>query len=308
MNERVNGRTDAGTGAAPGGIPLHEVCGHLLRRAQQVHTALWTEAFGAELTSPQYGVLTVLALHPGIDQKRLGELVSLDKASTADVVSRLSARGWIQRQRDPADARRNILALAPAAASELDHLTPAAQAVQDRLLEPVPEPARPLLLSGLRRLARLDERLVADVGPDSPLVLRTDVPGSLLRRAQQVHTALWATTFGGGITGPQFAAVQVLAQHPGISQRELGERAALDKSTGADVLARLERKGWVRRAQDGRDARIRILNLTEQARDAAESTVAAVMGVQELLLEPVPAAERRDFLAALARVAYSGRA
>ncbi len=292
-------------GAPLGGVPMHAICGHLLRRAQQVHTAIWTESFGTDLTSPQYAVLTALAAHPRIDQHRLGQLVSLDKSSVADVVARLTDRAWIVREGDPQDARRNVLTLAPGVGATLDRLTSIAQSVQDRLLEIVPMAQRPHLVSGLRQIASLDPRNWAAFVVSPISTLRSDAPGALLRRAQQMHTALWTETFGQTITGPQFAAVQTLAQHPGISQRSLGERAALDKSTAADIIARLARRGWVERENDPFDRRLRLLTLTTTGRETAESTFKPVMQIQERLLEPVPASERERFLEALAVLAYS---
>lgn len=292
-------------GAPLGRVPMHAICGHLLRRAQQVHTAIWTESFGADLTSPQYAVLAALAEHPRIDQHRLGQLASLDKSSVADVVARLTDRAWIIREGDPQDARRNVLTLTPGVESTLDRLTTIAQSVQDRLLEIVPMAQRPQLVSGLHQIASLDPRNRPAFVVTPISTLRSDAPGALLRRAQQMHTALWTENFGQTMTGPQFAAVQTLAQYPGISQRDLGERAALDKSTAADIIARLARRGWIARENDPLDRRLRLLALTTTGKQTAESTIETVMQVQERLLEPVPASERERFLEALALLAYS---
>lgn len=292
-------------GAPLGRVPMHAICGHLLRRAQQVHTAIWTESFGADLTSPQYAVLAALAEHPRIDQHRLGQLASLDKSSVADVVARLTDRAWIVRESDPQDARRNVLTLTPGVESTLDRLTTIAQSVQDRLLEIVPMAQRPHLVSGLHQIASLDPRNRPAFVVTPISTLRSDAPGALLRRAQQMHTALWTENFGQAMTGTQFAAVQTLAQYPGISQRDLGERAALDKSTAADIIARLARRGWIARQNDPLDRRLRRLTLTTTGKRTAESTIKTVMQVQERLLEPVPASERERFLEALAVLAYS---
>lgn len=269
---------------------------------------MWTEAFDAELTSPQYSVLTVLAASPGIDQRQLGGFVSLDKSSAADVVARLVERRWVERARASTDARRDVLTLTADALGALERITPRARVVQERLLELVPPPERPALLDGLRLIARVDDSLIASVEPHSAIVLGIDAPGSLLRRSQQVHTAIWAETFVGELTGPQFAAMQVLAGSPGISQRDLGERGALDKSTAADIVARLVRRGWIERARDPLDGRSRILTLSGEARASVDTVMVDVMRVQERLLEPVSREERQPFLAALALVAYAERA
>src|SRR5258708_19869885 len=79
--------------------------GHLIRRAQQVHYWLWNAEVSADVTSPQFAVLYALRAGKNIDQKTLGERVSLDRSTTAEVVARLASRGLLQRFRDPTTAR-----------------------------------------------------------------------------------------------------------------------------------------------------------------------------------------------------------
>jgi DNA-binding MarR family transcriptional regulator len=279
---------------APGGVPLSGVCGHLLRRSHQVHSLLWGQEFGAELTSPQYAVLTALAARPGIDQARLGDLVALDKSSVADVVARLAGRMWVARDRDPADTRRNVLALTPAAAIALRHLAPKSARVQQRVLAPLPAGRRDRFLGGLRAVARFEP------GPDN------DVPGHLIRRAQRVHTAYWAQVFDRELTGPQYAAIHVLARWPDINQRQLGDAAGLDKSTAADLLDRLDRRGWVVRHRDPADGRGKLLALSDAGAALVDDLAPRVAEVQAALLAPVAQPDRDDFLQALALVAYAG--
>lgn len=290
----------------PGGVALPQICGHLIRRSQQVHNALWAEEFASDLTSPQYGVLSVLAVRPGIDQVQLGELVSLDKSSTADVVARLAGRMWVSRERDPDDARRNVLALTPAAAVAFRHLAPMSQRVQERVLAHVPDGDREDFLCRLRAVARFDSASVIGRSPRHQVTVHIDVPGHLIRRAQRVHTAYWADVFDRELTGPQYAAMHVLAQWPDINQRQLGEAAALDKSTAADIIDRLERRRWVVRHRDPADRRGKLLALSDEASAVIDELAPRVAEVQDLLLEPLAPAQRESFLRVLARVAYAG--
>lgn len=281
--------------------PLASVCGHLLRRAQQVHNALWFTRVGMDPTSPQYAVLEAIIGAPGVDQRQVGEIASLDKSSTMDVVDRLSRRGWIERRRDPADGRRDILEPTAEAGAALRRLRPRVHEVQELLLDPLPPSERARLVQRLARVARFDSE-----GSASSRVLR--IPGHLLRRAQQVHTALFADEFDRELTGPQYAALQVVAENPGISQRELGERAALDKSTAADLVRRLGRRGWVVQGIDQHDRRRRTLTLTAEARTACAAFSGRVLRVQDALLDPLDEGERAHFLRALGPVAYRAAA
>ena len=87
--------------------------------------------------------------------------------------------------------------------------------------------------------------------------------GSLIRRAQQRHTSEWVRLVSNTITSVQFAALAVLAEKPGASQRELGDVLEIDRSTIADLVARLERNGLVAREQDTQDRRRNVLKLTQ---------------------------------------------
>lgn len=271
-----------------------------------MHNALWVEEFASELTSPQFGVLSVLAVRPGIDQVQLGELVSLDKSSTADVVARLAGRMWVSRERDPGDARRNVLSLTPAAAIAFRHLAPMSQRVQERVLAHVPEGDRDGFLRSLRAVARFDRSSVLGRSPSLLAPLYIDVPGHLIRRAQRVHTAYWADIFDQELTGPQYAAMHVLAQWPDINQRQLGEAAALDKSTAADIIDRLERRRWVVRHRDPADRRGKLLALSDEAAAVIDDLAPRVADVQDMLLSPLEPEQREGFLRALALVAYAG--
>ncbi|MGW6754880.1 MarR family winged helix-turn-helix transcriptional regulator [Streptomyces sp. NPDC055006] len=85
--------------------------GHLARRLQQAHYLLWNTMVSEETTSPQFAVLNALVAEPGLDQRTVGERVGLDRSTIAEVISRLSRRGLIDKVRDPQDGRRSLLRL-----------------------------------------------------------------------------------------------------------------------------------------------------------------------------------------------------
>lgn len=118
-------------------LRLRSAPGHLIRRAQQVHTLFWAEDVPAELTSIQFAVLNALLARPGIDQRTLGRQVRLDRSTTGDVVVRLMRRGLVERTRDVHDGRRNLLRLTPAGVSAHGRALPGVRRVQRRLLAPL---------------------------------------------------------------------------------------------------------------------------------------------------------------------------
>jgi DNA-binding MarR family transcriptional regulator len=133
--------------------------GHLIRRAQQVHYWLWNAQVSDEVTSPQFAVLYALRAEHNIDQKTLGERVSLDRSTTAEVVARLKARGLIQRFRDPRDGRRNLLRLTAAGVRTTERLIPKAVRMNRLLVSVLSEREQSELLRMLNLVVDADERL-----------------------------------------------------------------------------------------------------------------------------------------------------
>jgi len=72
-------------------------------------------------------------------------------------------------------------------------------------------------------------------------------PGHLIRRAQQIAVAMFVETLGREVTPVQYAILRMLQERPGLDQVTLAAEVALDNSTTADIAARLEAKGWIRR-------------------------------------------------------------
>lgn len=120
--------------------------GHLLRRAQQLHVAIWLRDVCVETTSVQFAALTVLDQHPRSSQRDLGRVLDLDRSTIADLVARMVRRGLIQRERDPDDRRKKVLQLTTAGRAELDRLRPRVDAIE------------PVLTAGLSATERAELR------------------------------------------------------------------------------------------------------------------------------------------------------
>jgi predicted transcriptional regulator len=89
----------------------------------------------------------------------------------------------------------------------------------------------------------------------------TTHPGHLARRLQQAHYLLWNTMVSEEITSPQFAVLNALVAEPGLDQRTVGERVGLDRSTIAEVISRLGRRGLLDKVRDPQDGRRFLLRL-----------------------------------------------
>ena len=108
--------------------------GHLLRRALQAMNLLWDHEVSHIITSPQFAALNALHGEAAIDQRTLGERISLDRSTMAEVVARLSARGLITTARDTNDGRRKTIRLTPKGVATLQHLIPRTHVMTRRLV------------------------------------------------------------------------------------------------------------------------------------------------------------------------------
>lgn len=116
--------------------------------------------------------------------------------------------------------------------------------------------------------------------------------GSLIRRAQQRHVAIWMREVSTDVTSVQYAVLLVLEQRPGVSQRELGDELDLDRSTIAELAARMVRNGLVERISDPQDKRRNTLFLTTTGRALLAELKPRVDNVERVLTQELSTAER----------------
>jgi DNA-binding MarR family transcriptional regulator len=130
---------------------------------------------------------------------------------------------------------------------------------------------------------------------NSPPPVDIDVlPGHHIRRLHQIAVAIFLQeTEAHGITPVQYAALQTVANSPGIDQRTLAGSIGLDTSTIAGVVDRLEARGLLVRGASPTDRRVRLLTLTDAGRALVAEVVPEVQKAQQRILAPLPKAERR---------------
>ncbi len=117
---------------------LYQRPGFLLRRAHQVSVALFELHCGElGLTPPQFGVLTVLAASPGIDQTTLARALGYDKVTVLHVVRGLEARALVARGEDAGSRRRIALRLTEGGRALLAKARKASARASEQLLAPL---------------------------------------------------------------------------------------------------------------------------------------------------------------------------
>jgi DNA-binding MarR family transcriptional regulator len=129
---------------------------------------------------------------------------------------------------------------------------------------------------------------------------RIEMAGHLIRRLHQQSAQVFqARTQAAGfdLTSVQFAALDAIAQQPGIDQASLAATISFDRATIGGVIDRLERKGLVQRRVSAQDRRARLLHLTPAGRQLLLASRPVVEALQDEILAPLTRAERAAFLA-----------
>ncbi len=128
--------------------------GHLTRSrfAERFEGEAWLAESG--MRPPCYGILRVIAAWEPVSQREVSEAVQVHPSEMVDLIDLLARNGWVERERDDADRRRNHLRLTAAGRKVLARLDGIAAEVEAEVLAPL----RP---ADRQRLADLLAQLVA---------------------------------------------------------------------------------------------------------------------------------------------------
>lgn len=132
---------------------LYQRPGFLLRRTHQISAAVFENACASVgLTPAQYGVLTVLAAEPGLDQTRLSRALAFDKVTVMRVLKGLEERGLVSRERSAVSRRQMTVSLTTEGHALLAAAREPAERAYQRLLSPLTPAQRRQLIELLQTL------------------------------------------------------------------------------------------------------------------------------------------------------------
>jgi MarR family transcriptional regulator, lower aerobic nicotinate degradation pathway regulator len=153
----------------------------------------------------------------------------------------------------------------------------------------------------LRRAVTIDNTTPrADGWHTKPLQER---PGFLIRRLHQIHVALFTEECGAEkITPVQYSILSALDQTGNVEQIALSRAVGLDTTNVADVLARLERQGMVRRRLSPHDKRRKVVTLTKAGRAVLRRIDAGAARAHARTLAALEPKARDRFVRDLARL------
>lgn len=124
----------------------------------------------------------------------------------------------------------------------------------------------------------------------------------LHRAGQRASEAFAQQIEGSQITPRQYAVMAAIAETDLPSQTDLVTITGVDRSTLADIIRRLVRRGIVHRRRTKEDARAYQLKLTQKGEDELATVEAAARAADDALLSVLSTQERQTFLDGLSRI------
>ncbi|MEZ5812173.1 MAG: MarR family transcriptional regulator [Rhizobiaceae bacterium] len=127
--------------------------------------------------------------------------------------------------------------------------------------------------------------------------------GFLLRKANQRHTAIFASLMPGDLTPMQLAAMAKLHDLGECSQNQLGRLIAIDAATIKGVVDRLTGRGLVASRADPSDRRRMLVALTGEGEALAGTAFDIAKKITAETLKPLSGSEQATLLALLSKLA-----
>lgn len=122
-------------------------------------------------------------------------------------------------------------------------------------------------------------------------------PIHLLHRAGQCAGDIFQAEMADeGLTPRQFAVLVTVSQNEGLSQTHLVEQTGIDRSTLADIVRRMLKKGLLQRRRTREDARAYAVKLTDAGWATLRKALPNTNRVDEMILAALPTQNRERFL------------
>jgi len=136
-----------------------------------------------------------------------------------------------------------------------------------------------------------------------------DSPSHLMHRALQLALDIYADEVGaGGPTQRQFAVLEAVSAKSGLTQTDLVKATGIDRSTLADLVARMTAKGLLSRERSTLDARAKAVTLSSEGQAVLEAARPAVASADKRIMGLLPKGRRDAFLELLGELGMAADA
>jgi len=160
----------------------------------------------------------------------------------------------------------------------------------------------------MERVRTISFRMGATMGKrrrDAGLKALARSPSHLLHRVLQKALDLWALEAGDepGPSQRQYAVLAAAAADPGLTQAALVRATGIDRSTLAEMVARMASLGHLERDRSAKDGRAKTVRVSPQGQALLAAAAPRAEAADARLLERLSNKKREAFLDALADLA-----
>lgn len=121
-----------------------------------------------------------------------------------------------------------------------------------------------------------------------------------LRHLNQKLSDIFESEIGGSVlTARQFAILYVVSCKEGLSQSALVQKTGIDRSTLAEIIKRMIKKGYISRRRMKEDGRAYSVKITENGMHALKLAEPIVKRIDEKILSILPQGQGARFLSDL---------
>lgn len=125
-------------------------------------------------------------------------------------------------------------------------------------------------------------------------------PSHLLHRAQQIAANESAAALtAAGVTIRQFSVLAALSGNDGVSQSDLVNATGIDRSTLADMVARMEKAGLIKRVASKTDKRAKVVSLMVKGKKAYDKALPAVEKADAAMFGEMPKTKQAALVSGL---------
>jgi DNA-binding MarR family transcriptional regulator len=129
-------------------------------------------------------------------------------------------------------------------------------------------------------------------------------PSHLMHRVLQLALDIYSEETGpDGLTQRQFAVLEAVSRKSGLTQTDLVRATGIDRSTLADLVARMTTKGLLEREKSTLDARAKAVRLSETGQVRLDAARPHVEAADKRIMALLPKGKRDGFLDLLAELA-----
>jgi len=129
-------------------------------------------------------------------------------------------------------------------------------------------------------------------------------PSHLIHRALQLALDVYSREVGpDGLTQRQFAVLEAVSLRAGLTQTDLVKATGIDRSTLADLVARMAKRGLLSRERSTLDARAMAVHLTPEGEAALAEARPHVVEADRQIMALLPKGRRDSFLEILSELA-----